>query len=230
MANEATLADLRLAARRKADEENSKFIDDEELDLYINESGSELHDIIVTSYQDYFRETATIPLANNVEEYDLPNDFYKELAIFFVQGDIRYRLERFMLNELTDYEEDRVVPIASGQYLRYRLVGNQLVFIPRPNGGSNIELWYVPVFTKLKFPTDKLTYAIIPGWEEFISNGAAIRIRAKNEKDAAPLMMRQAELKQRIMSSARTRDIHAPQRVSDVYYGRRNFPRRKVRY
>lgn len=230
MANTATLSNLRSSARRKADQENSEFVVDAELDDYINEGVAELHDLLVTVFQDYFKSSENVTLVADTEAYALPSTFYKLLGAFYVSGGIRYPLQQFAMNELGEWEADRIVPVISGQYLRYRIVGNEIFFTPKPNGAGTVELWFVPQPTKLVGNTDTVSYAVVIGWEEYISNHAAIRMLQKEESDSTPLLLRQQKLEQRIRAAARGRNAAAPQRVTDVYSGRRNYPRRRTGY
>ena len=55
MTDYVALNDLRLKARQRSDQVNSQFVTDSELDGYVNNSYSELYDIIVSRYDDdYF--------------------------------------------------------------------------------------------------------------------------------------------------------------------------------
>lgn len=227
MANTTTLADLRTLALQKADLENSAFVSTAEQTAYVNEANSELYDILVTTFQDYFKSSENVSLVAGTEAYALPSAFYKLLAAYYVSGGIRYRLEQFMLDELVDEQPDRVLHVGTGEHLRYRIVGNEIVFTPKPSAAGTVELWYVPQFTKLVNAGDVVSYAIVNGWEEYISNGAAIRMLQKEESDASHLIARQLQLAQRIKASARVRNAASPQRVVDVYeHRRRRFRRR----
>lgn len=54
MPNTVTLDNLRKRSRRLADQEFSNFVTDNELDDYVNDGLSELYDLIVQKYEDYF--------------------------------------------------------------------------------------------------------------------------------------------------------------------------------
>ena len=49
-----TETELKDRARRRADMVNSTFVTDTEIRDYLNSSISELHDMMVKSYEDYF--------------------------------------------------------------------------------------------------------------------------------------------------------------------------------
>src|SRR5215217_1216398 len=83
-----TLASLNEQVRQRADMQNSGFVTNEELNLYINNSQFELYDLLVSRYEDYFLKidllTGLPPeftLAGGANTYDLPEDFYKLLGL-----------------------------------------------------------------------------------------------------------------------------------------------------
>lgn len=230
MANTTTLADLRMSARRRADMVNSDFVEDDELRDYINDALSELHDILVAAYSDYFKKSGEISLEADTESYELPTDFYKLLDVFVLSGGIRYQLQPFELGELADYGADRVVPSLSGERLMYRLVGDRLFFTPKPTAGDTVEIWYVPQHAKLVEDNDKVSYAVVNGWETFVAVGAAIQCLGKEESDTTRLENEKARIGMRIQAASRNRNAGRPKRIRDVYGGRRNHLSRRVRY
>lgn len=216
MANTTTLAQLRTTARRRADMENSTFVSDAELNDYINDAGSELYDLLVTMYRQYFHQTTTVTLVANTEAYSLPTDIYKLLAVNRLEGGVRYPLEQFMLDELPDWEVDRLYPVLTGEVLRYRILGNQIYFAPKPTAGGTIELHYVPQYTKLTGDPDVVNYAFVNGWERFISIHAAIEMRSKEESPTDRLERNLAKVTQLITEAAANRDAGKPQRIRDI--------------
>lgn len=241
MANAKLLGDLRTSAFRRASMEGSSFVGRWEANEFINAGGSELHDLIVKSYRDYYKSDSSITLVSGTENYALPTDFYKLKSAYYLQGGIRRRLDQFMLDELTDYESDRVLPLVSGEHLLYRLMGNEIIFTPKPSSAATIELWYTPQFTPLVDPfeddgatpngayvsgDDLISYAIVNGWEEYLILYATIRMLQKEESDASTFMAQLASLAERIKSMASNRDSGKPQRVQDVYTRRRRGGRR----
>lgn len=83
-----TLAEIRQAARRRADRENasgvytSSFVTDNELDSYINSSLAELYDLLAAQVPGrYFVETENITTDGTNDHFALPSDFYKLLGV-----------------------------------------------------------------------------------------------------------------------------------------------------
>lgn len=211
------LSELRTAAQRQADMENSSFVSDAEWNQYINDANSEMFDIFVTQYEDYAISTTTINVVANTESYALPSDFYKLRGAFVKNGNTRIRLEKFNLDEIADWTNESVQEPYWGTALRYRILGSNIYFSPMPQGAQTVELFYVPEVTKLSSDTDTLEYPTVNGWEQFIILGAAIRARIKEESNVQELMILQQQTKNRIMEAASSRDAHRPQKVRDVF-------------
>ena len=229
MAQTATRATLRTGARQRADMEDTTFVSDAELNTWIEDARSELHDLLVTQYEDFYANIDTITLVNGQENYALPTDYYKTLAMFYISGGLRYELERFNLHELADYANDRVPLLASGEHLLYRIIGNEVYFEPKPADASTVEHWYVPHVTALTDDVTTLALPIVPGWQECIEVAVAIEMKSKEEADTSYLERKLAQLRQRIVNSAAVRDAGKPQRVRDVY-GHSLYRSRRRRY
>jgi hypothetical protein len=84
MAGVYTAADIIRRARNKADMTNSAYItSQEDLDL-LNESYTELYDLLVTKFENYFiKDDVFITLVPGTYSYDLPADFYKGVGVDF---------------------------------------------------------------------------------------------------------------------------------------------------
>jgi hypothetical protein len=184
---------------------------------YINNAIAELHDILIGTFEDYYLTLQTISVVAGTSSYALPADFYKALKVFGVNGSERYRLQRYQLDEAESFQ-DSLAPLARDvSDLSYRIMGANIRFLPTPNVGGSVELWYAPAATKLVGESDTLTvYAPVGWWEEFVALAAAIRLRVREESDASQLMALMAQLRQRIVSSAEERDSGEPQRITDL--------------
>lgn len=233
MANAATLADLRTAALRRCDRESSSFFGRWEVNGYVNTGGSLLHDVLVTRYRDFYKSSTSISAVAGTEAYALPTDFYKGLGRpWWTSGGIRFPLDPFMLDELTDDQVDLVATMAEGERLRYRIVGTQLVLAPKPTGAGTIEWWYVPQYVPLVDPfqedgttvngsyvsgQDVINVQVVNGWEEAVIAAACVLLLQKEDRPWRDMLAyRDAELA-RIGAVAQTRDSAKPQRVRDVY-------------
>lgn len=119
MARVRTLLELRDEVRQRADMENSQFVSDAELDRYINESISELYDLIIESAaQEYYLDTYTINTVSGRDTYSLPSDFYVLKGVDADLGATRpVPIRPYMLNE-RHREMD-----TAWQEVQYRLLG-----------------------------------------------------------------------------------------------------------
>lgn len=200
--------------------ENSGFILDPELIDYINESVSDLYDILIQKYgEDYY--TNPIPFAiavnGNDNQYNLPDDFYKirgvdlnlgtNQAISIKQFAFAER-NRFRNNYIFSWDQEGV------SRARYRIIGRKIWFLPRPDGSADVDIWYIPHAPVLVADVDE--FDAINGWEEYIIVDTAIKMLAKEESDTKDLTARKLFLIDRIETAANNRDAANPMKVSDV--------------
>lgn len=211
-----TLAEMRLAAKQRADMVNSKFVSDSEWNYYINAELAAFYDLMCEAYgQDYFVEEYEFT-TTDAGAYALPDDFY-ELSRLDIKLDSQdwITIPRFNLNQETTLRSASYV--AFGGYLntRYRLVGNTLKLAPIPAPGSIVRALYVPLPAKLVNDSDELQD--FNAYSDYIITGAAIRALNKEESDVSVLMAQQQEQKARIVGKAANRDVANPEQITDIY-------------
>lgn len=227
MATTMTLLQLRTAVRQRADMVNSTFVSDSELTSYINQSYFELYDLLVTLYEDYYVATpVTIPTDGSTFLYPLPDGtlysaapaLYKLLGVDLglnMSSNAWVTLKKFDFISRNRY----VYPQLQSNYLgvfnlQYRIVGNNLMFIPTPSSGQYFRLWYVPRLTTLSGDSD--TCDGISGWTEYIICDGAMKCGQKEETDVSVLMAEKKALIKRIEESGMNRDAGQPDTISDV--------------
>jgi hypothetical protein len=99
--------------------------------------------------------------------------------------------------------------------LRYRLVGtNKMEFIPSPQAGQFVRLWYIPRLTELLKETDTTNIGI-SGWIEYVIVRAAYLALVKEESPTQDLQDQIKLLTIRIQDSAINRDLGLPNTISD---------------
>jgi hypothetical protein len=223
-----TLAQLRERSRERADMEESQFVDDTELNYYINSSIAELHDILVQSYgEDYYVEETTFTTVGGQESYELStifpnNDFYKLRALDAkLNGDDYFTLKPFNFNERNRFQHFGVWDYIGITNVRYRLVGNKLRLSPAPDSNIEVRVWYIPKSTELVDDTD--TFDDINYYAEYVIVDAAIKMLNKEESDVSVLMAQKADLKRRIEESSKNRDAGEPESISDIYIENDDF-------
>jgi len=217
-----TLAELKTAARERADMEDSQFVTDSELLFYINSSIAELHDILIQSYgQDYYIKSTIFTTANAADEYSLDTiipskDFYKMRGVDAkITASQWFTLKAFNFNERNKFQDSGSYNLQGTVNTRYRMVGNALHFAPRPDDNTEIRLWYIPLATKLTADTDTLDD--LNQYAEYVIVDVAIKMLTKEETNANVLIMHKQELKQRIEAAAANRDASASETVQDIY-------------
>lgn len=236
-----TLGQIRLLAKQKADRVNSQFITDPEWNTYINQSYFELYDILVQKYgNEYFVAPPAQFLtygsspASGSQFYALPDGItpflaadgstfvpkamYKLLGVDLGIGtnnNAWITLKKFMFISRNRYVYPQLTTNLLGVAgLRYRIVGNQIEFIPQPANGQYIQLWYIPRMTTLLQDSDIADG--VSGWTEYIAIDAAIKALQKEESDVTVLALQKQAMLDRIEAAAENRDAGEPETISDT--------------
>lgn len=212
-----TLAELRTQARQRADQEDSNFVPDAELNTYVNNSIAELHDILIQAYSsDYYLSEYDFSTVADQAAYALPADFYKVMGVDVqLNGSDFFTIKRFNFNERNKYDDFGVWSVLGITAVRYRVMGSNLRFTPIPDNATQVKLWYIPVATKLVADTDELSD--LNAYSEYVVVDAAIKMMLKEESDASALYQQKADLKKRITEAANNRDAANPDSVRDIY-------------
>lgn len=233
---EMTLSQIRLAAQQRADRVNSQFITQPEWRTYINQAMFELYDLLVTVYEDYYLAppiqfvadgvTYQWPLpngsntflnANNPSQTVTPPPFYKIMGVDLALQNVNnayVTINKFNFIDRNKFVYPNTSSTIYGVFnLQYRVMGNNIVFIPTPSGGQAIRVWYIPRLKELLLESDTTTTGI-SGWIEYVIVRAAKYALDKEETDTTILTQEIAYLKQRIEESAANRDAGQPDKVS----------------
>ena len=155
-----TLESLREQVRQRADMENSNFVKDPELNLYINASYGELYDLLVSRQEDYFVVDSTFTLTTTNTQA-LPADFYKLVGIDFLidsNQESAISLRKFNFAERNAYARENV-PARTFRGIperMYRIVGEEIFILPESNANGTYKIWYIPKMTALAADADEL--------------------------------------------------------------------------
>jgi hypothetical protein len=235
---EMSLAQIRLAAKQRADRVNSNFVTDPEWNSYINQSMFELYDLLTTVYEDLYIATPIQFVADgSTYLYDLPNGsntflnalnlnetitprpFYKLKGVDLALQNVNnayVTVSKFMFADRNRLVYPNTASTIYGVFnLQYRLMGDKIEFIPTPSAGQGIRLWYIPRLRELLKDTD-LTDIGISGWLEYVIVKAAYYALNKQEADTSQLVMQLVSLTKRIEETAANRDAGLPDRISDT--------------
>lgn len=231
---ELTLSQIRLKAQQRADRVNSNFVSLTEWNSYINQSMFELYDLLVTVYEDYFIASPIVIQTNGASSYKLPNGsntfldvsgqtitprpFYKMVGVdrtLNAANNAYITVHKFNFIDRNKYSYAGGMSAYNGiTEVQYRIMGNNLEFIPSPANGQMIKLWYIPRLIELLQETDTTDIGI-SGWIEYVIVRAAYFALTKEEADTQPLVMQLGALQKRIEESASNRDAGMPDTVSN---------------
>jgi hypothetical protein len=228
-----TLGEIRLLAQQEADRVNSQFVTKAEWNNYINQSYYELYDMLITVFEDYYVEQPVFfQTTGNVNQYALPNGVNTFLdssnatitprALYKLYGvdlgltgstNAWVTIKKFDMIQRNRYVFPQVTSTYLGVFnLRYRVIGDNIMFIPTPSAGQYIRLWYYPKLKTLLADYDSMDG--ISGWTEYVITDAAIKALTKEESDTTALMAKKQALIDRIQSSATNRDVGQPDTIS----------------
>lgn len=235
-AGEMCLSQIRLAAQQRADRVNSNFVTLPEWNSYINQAMFELYDLLVTTYEDYFKAPAAqfftngsqniypLPDGSNTfldqnQQSFVPEPFYKLLGVDLgiqTANNAYVTINKFNFIDRNRYVYPNSSSTIYGVFnMQYRVMGNKIEFIPTPSSSQLVRLQYIPRLRQLLRETDTTTIGI-SGWIEYVIVRAAIYALAKEESDTSGLERQLLFLKQRIEESAINRDAGLPDKVSDA--------------
>ena len=167
-----TLAQLREKVRQRADQEHSDFVTDAELDAYINNSYTELYDIIVSKHEDYFVEEY-VANADSEGHVVVPPDFYKLVGVDFYNNGDYFALKKWMFADRNKVQRTNLVLAYGYTILKYRLINNTVRMLPKDAAqDKQFKLWYVPSVAPI---TESNPLPAYNGWDEYIIIDAAIK-------------------------------------------------------
>ena len=241
MGSEMSLQQLGITCRQRADRLNSNFVTLPELNSYINQSMTELYDLLITIYEDYFKAPNAVFFSQggNKQQYDLPDgitQFYENDGSTLFTPKPIYKLlgldmglnisnngwvtvDKFNFMSRNRYFYPNSSSTIYGVFnCQYRWMGNKLELIPVPSANQPFRIQYIPKLPVLLQPTD-LTDVSISGWLEYVITDVAMKILQKEESDVTVLAAQKVFLKQRIEESAPNKDAGRPDTISDSRRG-----------
>lgn len=212
-----TLAELKTQSRQRADQENSDFIEDDELRGYINASLAELHDLLIAAYNEDYVMSEYVFASNGGQSYALPADFYKLRGVDIRRGSTGQwaTVKRFNFNRRNEQQNAYAWNMLGLPYMEYRLVGSNIRFNGTPDTSLQFRIFYYPAATKLVNDSD--SYDDVNQYAEYVVIDAAIKMMQKEESDVSVLMAQKEAMRQRIIAMAAGRDANEPASITDVY-------------
>ncbi len=236
---EMSLGELRLRSQQCIDRVGDDFITNSEWNMIIRLAMYELYDLLITVYEDY--NTAPYVYINTqgtIMNYPLPNGtnylggvygattgtpaakYYKLVGVDLgvnTSNNAWVTLNRYDYIDRNAYVYPNSTSTIYGVYnMRYRVMGNNINFIPTPSGNQQIRLTYAPILQALLADTD-LTTIGFSGWLRYVIVRAAKYAADKDGAiDSGKLSEELMFLKTRIEQSATNRDIGQPDTISET--------------
>lgn len=212
-----TLLQLRTRARQRADAVNSTFVTDSELTNLINLGLSELYDLVVSSFEDYFTISTTLTVASG-NTVALPVTFYKLRGLDYNNNGSYQSVREFSFNERNSSSPSTLY--WTRQYTvprKYRIVGDNLLLQPESQSTGLYRLWYVPAPTFLVTDADVIPESLSKfGWDDYIVLWAAERMLSKEESPITDVVAERMQVAGRIAKMASDRQVDQSETVQDV--------------
>ncbi len=212
MTRAISVADLKTRIRQQTEQTSSKFISDDELLNYIDLAATELYDLLVTQFQDYFLHFAKFDTIKDVNVYALPANFYKMRDLDYTIGDKTDSMEKIPFSNRKLYM-NQVFAGYRFERLKYCIAGNTLIVLPTPQQAIPVTMWFVPTMPRIT--SDSQMVAGFGGYEDLLIQDCCARIAIKAEEDPRPFERKKALLIERIEAAARQRDVGSPDSVID---------------
>jgi len=210
-----TLSSLRTQIRDRADMKHSRFVTDTELKNLINLSLTELYDLLVGAFEDYYIADPYSFTISSGNSADIPADFYKLIGLDYQFNSGEWvTLKRFNFVDRNKHNAIYSRYALGMPDLRYRLLGSKIKILPEDRATGTYQMWYIPKATLLSGDSDTLDG--VNGWEEYIIIDCAIKCKEKEESDTSALQLAKQQIKKRIEEMAQNRDAGEPSIISDV--------------
>lgn len=234
---------MRTKAQQRADRLNSNFVTTPEWNEYLNQAMYELYDLLIDQYEDYYKapisplfqvngSSYVYPLPDGLlQMYDAngnlftPPPYYKMLGLDLAVNTANngyVNIPKYNFVDRNTFVYPNTASTIYGVFnLRYRVMGQNIEFIPTPSGNQKIRIQYIPRLPKLLADSD-LTTTGISDWNEYIIVKAAILALTKEESPTDKLEGQLAYQVQRIENSSANRDAGLPDTISNTRGGQGN--------
>jgi hypothetical protein len=201
----------------RADMVGSGFITSEGQIRWINDCYAELYDVILRCNEDDY--VSYPPLQFTVSSgdlsNDLPADFFKMVGLDKQFGGKWVEIRKFSFNRRNRlkssflYTARTFVPA-----IRYRIVGNKILFDSQDDASGTYQLWYIPVPPEVTNVADNFSIES-RSHRQFIELSFAIKALEKEESDVSTLMAERSKLEADILATKINRDEGEPDRISN---------------
>lgn len=214
MARTFLWSEIRTRIRQKVNKEQSQFVTNSEIDSLIEEAYSVMYNRLVNTNENYFISSTTLTLVAGTSIYSLPSDFLKLKGVDLNRNGLLYQLNQVPWEQRNKYQ---VISVAYQSIpTEYMFYNNSLRFVPVPNGGYTVTVYYIPA--PPKYISDSTTIDGVAGFEKYIVNYCAACIRDKEEKDGSSFMLKAEKALQDMANAVAPRDFENAITIQDVNY------------
>lgn len=207
MSRSYTVEQLATKVRSRGEYAEDAYIKNDMLIDFIDSAHTEVYDMLVTKWEDYFVTEATFETTASVGAYTLPTDFYKLLGLDIQIGGRWHQLRRYNLTQ-------RNIGQTGTTSTYYRLQGNNLHLVPAPSTVNTIRIIYVPRAPILAAMDD--TVDGVNGWEELVVLLALRRCKVREEASVSAVDAEIARQMVRLESAADARDAGESESIQDL--------------
>jgi len=233
MALTRTRAEIRSDVRRGADIEGTSHLErhpDSDLNVYIDAGYGAFHRKLAEVMPDVrLLLSASASTVSGTSQYTLTTDFSVSNVLAIYSVDMVIDGEKVWLRPFEMHERPMLSDTSvntTGVPAAYRFRVDTLELLPVPAGVYTVTVWYIP--TQSGFANDAATMDTIQRLDDYVTKWAIREVALKDKHwDLHDRMSgRLKELEAEIEFFARSRDVSAPARVTDVYLAHRGRHRR----
>lgn len=214
MARTVTLQQLRDRVLAQTDMSGSAFIVTSELDEWINNAGSQLHELLLAKHADHFSSSSLHTIASGQSTITLPDDAVCIRALDRIDG-----TDRSPVNPHGMSGRD----VAEGKCdFTFRLLGSTVYVAPSTSAPGSYELFTLPAWSDLSGSSSSITGEYTKDRrEQFIVLNACQSVLTKQEggdsDTALALASQLSTLVQTLQPVAAERQATGRKAVVDVY-------------
>lgn len=210
MARTYTRSQMRTRIRALVDHENDTFPADAVYNDWIDVAYARLWALLVESGLGYFAETTeSWVTTGSTGVHAVPADFGWLLALEYSDTDGWRELERLDERNLAAYTTTNATYPAG-----FRMNGANVVLMPTPASGQTYRIRYLAAPSK--FTNDADTIDGVAGWEDYIAQDVAAKVRQREEADPRPFLQERAAIEARIAAEAQNRTLYRTHRIQNT--------------
>lgn len=207
MARPILMGDLVLRCKRRANMETDDFIKSPEWKALISEQYGHIYANVVKQGMRHFESTQTIT-ADGSTSYALPDDHDQTIGI---DRTLDASGRTVQLGELMIQERNAWTGM-TGDAVAYSIVGQTIVFSPRPLTGTYSHV-YVPQSPDISALGDTSTVDVVTAdGEAFLINGVAVKAKMKRDEDPMQWVRERDAAEERFIEDVALRALVNPRR------------------